>query len=71
LDEGQILEAPAVKSLAQIEKALGAKRKPELAKLEGVLWERPVRGTNLVSAAKTTRPAAKTKPQQFFEAVEN
>lgn len=70
LTDDQVFER-SVRSVAQIEKVLGAKRKNELAKLEGALWHKPVKGTNLVRLDKTTRPAAKTKAEQFFEAVEN
>lgn len=47
-------QEPKLKSPAMIEKTIGAKRKGEIADLV----ERPVRGTNLVSSANTTRPAA-------------
>ena len=50
---------------AQADKLLG-KRKDEIVDL----WEKPVKGTNLVSVAKTTRPAAKNKIEQHFEPVE-
>lgn len=56
-------------SVAQIEKALG-KRKAELAKLEGILWEKPRKGTNLVRLDKTERPAAKSLTERFNENVE-
>ena len=59
-----------LKSVAQIEKVLG-KRKAELAKLEGVLWEKPVKGTNLVRLDQTTRPPAKGLAERFNETVEN
>ncbi len=65
-----ILEPGSVKSVAQIEKVLG-KRKAELAKLEGVLWEKPVKGTNLVRLDKTTRPAAKSVAERHHEQLEN
>lgn len=61
-------EPPELKSVAQVERTLG-KRKAELAKLEGKLWHKPVKGTNLVSAEKTTREPAKSKPEQHFEAL--
>ncbi len=69
LKGNDILEPGNVKSVAQIEKVLG-KRKAELAKLEGVLWEKPVKGTNLVRLDKTTRPAAKSVAERFNETVE-
>lgn len=69
LPREQIYEKPAIKSVAQIEKALGP-RKAELAKLEGKLWHKPKKGTNLVSAEKTTRAPAKSKPEQHFEELE-
>jgi hypothetical protein len=52
-----------LKSPAQIEKVLGAKRKDEIKNLV----VRPVTGTNLVASAKTTRPAALSSPEKFFE----
>lgn len=70
LTKDQVLEAPTLKSVAQIEKSLG-KRKAELLKLEGTLWEKPVKGTNLVRLDKTSRPAAKTVAERHHEEVEN
>jgi hypothetical protein len=64
------LEPAQVKSVAQIEKTLGAKRKAELAALEGVLWEKPKRGTNLVSVDRTTRPVALSSPERFCTVIE-
>jgi hypothetical protein len=54
---------PKLKSPAQLEKVLGAKRK---ALIEPFIV-REVTGTNLVSVAKTTRPAAKTVADKYFE----
>lgn len=54
-----------VKSVAQIEKVLGAKRK----NLIDNMWMRPVRGTNLVSEAKSDRPAAKGKAETYFQEI--
>lgn len=67
LEPEAIHEPSKVKSVAQIEKTLGSKRKSELAALEGVLWGRPVKGTNLVASSRTTRPPALSKPETFFE----
>lgn len=66
LGDDAVYEPREIKSVAQIEKTLG-KRKAELAKLEGVLWEKPVKGTNLVAVSKTTRPAAKNTAERYFE----
>ncbi|AEI71049.1 hypothetical protein [EBPR siphovirus 2] len=63
LTDEQIFEPPKLRSVAQIEKVLGAKRKDEISNY----WLRPVRGTNLVSEAKTTRPAAKSKAESFLD----
>lgn len=52
-----------LRSVAQLEKVLGAKRKGLIEHL----WERPITGTNLVNSAKTTRPATKSKVETFFE----
>ena len=65
LTEKQIFKASLL-SPAQAEKVLG-KRKTEIASLT----ERPTRGTNLVSASKTTRPKVKTMAEAFHEQVEN
>jgi hypothetical protein len=69
LSDDQIFER-SVRSVAQLEKTLG-KRKAELAALEGVLWEKPVKGTNLVSEGKTSRPAAKGLTERHHEKLEN
>jgi Protein of unknown function (DUF2800) len=62
LPEKQIFEQK-FKSPAQIEKILGSKRKAEIEPLV----HRPVRGTNLVAASKTTRPPAASKVETYFE----
>jgi hypothetical protein len=60
-----------LKSPAQIEKALGAKRlKLFKTTLDG-LTIRPVTGTNLVRTSKTTRTAVAGKAERFFEPVTN
>lgn len=56
-----------IKSPAQIEKLIGAKRKAEV----DALCHKPVKGTNLVSSAKTTRPPAKSKVETFAEEVKD
>ena len=66
LDDPQ-LYASKLKSPAQIEKLVGAKRKAEV----DALCHKPVKGTNLVAAAKTTRPPAKTKVETHFETVKD
>lgn len=55
-----------LKSPAQIESALGAKRKNAIANM----WHAPVTGTNLVSEAKTSRPAAKPAVDKHFDILE-
>lgn len=65
ISHNEMFEAPELRSVSQMEKALGAKRKKLIEKL----WERPVTGTNLVSVDKTTRPAAPSKAAGFFEQV--
>jgi hypothetical protein len=60
-----LYEAPKLKSPAQLDKLLGAKRK---ALIEPFV-ERPVTGANLVSASKTSRPPAKPKAEAYFEPV--
>lgn len=55
-----------VRSPAQVEKALGAKRlKPIKAQLDALV-ETPVTGVSLVSAAKSTKPAVKSAAESFF-----
>lgn len=54
---------PKLKSPAQMEKLLGAKRK---ALIEPFVV-REVTGTNLVSTSKTTRPPAKSVADKYFE----
>lgn len=62
LSEDEIYDRK-LRSVAQLEKVLGAKRKGLIEHL----WERPITGTNLVSEAKSTRPATKSKVETFFE----
>lgn len=50
-------------SPAQAEKLLGSKKKTAIADLV----ERPVRGTNLVAANKTTRPAVASAVEKHFD----
>lgn len=67
LKKEDIYEEPKVRSIAQIEKVLGSKRKAEMAALEGVLWHKPKTGVNLVQADKTERPPVPSIPEKFFE----
>ncbi|MGN6451432.1 MAG: DUF2800 domain-containing protein [Brucella intermedia] len=62
LGEDQVYARKLV-SPAQAEKALGSKRKGVI----DPLVTREVNGTNLVSKAKTSRPAAKSKAERYFE----
>lgn len=65
---GDEIYAPRkVKTPAQIEKALGKKR----AGLIANMVERPVRGTNLVRADKTSRKAATPAVNQHFSKIED
>jgi hypothetical protein len=59
-----VFNDPKLKSPAQMEKLLGSKRK---ALIEPFVV-REVTGTNLVSTSKTSRPAAKSVADKFFEA---
>ncbi|WP_048647532.1 DUF2800 domain-containing protein [Nitratireductor soli] len=63
LDESAIYADPKLKSPAQMDKLLGAKRKDMIVPFV----ERPITGTNLVSVDKTSRPPAKTVAQKHFE----
>jgi hypothetical protein len=65
LTKDQIYEEK-LRSPAQIEKVLGAKRKKEIEPFV----ERPITGTNLVAVSKTTRPAAKGLAERHFEQLE-
>lgn len=56
-----------LKSPAQIEKVLGAKKK----KLIEPLVHRPVTGTNLVRTTKTSRPAVAAAVNKFFSPIED
>lgn len=62
-DEDQLYTKKPI-SPAMADKLLGAKRK---ALIEPFV-ERPITGTNLVSAEKTSRPPAKTKAETWFDA---
>lgn len=59
-----------LKSPAQVEKTLGAKRKKALEAVLTSLTEKPVTGSNLVRADKTTRPAISAGPQKHLTAIE-
>jgi hypothetical protein len=52
-----------VRSVAQLEKVLGAKRKSTIE----IMWHKPVTGTNLVRVDKTSRPAAKPTAERYFQ----
>lgn len=67
LTDDQIFEKPSLKSVAQLEKVLGSKRKKEIENF----WHKPVTGKNLVSAAETTRPPAPNRAEQYFVETEN
>lgn len=56
-----------IKSPAQIEKILGAKRKAEIADL----WEKPDRGVAIARADKTTRQKAVAQVDKFFSKMED
>jgi hypothetical protein len=68
LTDDQVFER-SVRSVAQIEKVLGAKRKAELTALEKELWEKPRKGTNLVRIDKTGREPAKSMAEKYNESV--
>ncbi len=68
--ESETLFLKKLKSPAQTEALLGP-RKKEMISQEDILWEKPVRGTNLVSETKTTRARSKSKPEQMFDKLEN
>lgn len=63
VDADDLYVEPKLKSPAQMEKLLGAKRK---ALIEPFVI-REVTGTNLVSVSATSRPPAKSKAANFFE----
>lgn len=63
LTKEEIYATPKLKSPAQMEKALGAKRKA----LVDPLTIRPVTGVSLVSAEKTSRPPVPPAVENWFE----
>lgn len=63
LTDDQIYAEPKLKTPAQIEKALGSKRKPEIQNM----WVKPVTGTNLVRADKTEREPVGSIADRYFE----
>ena len=65
-DETAAWAPPKAASPAQVEKALGTKHKGALADLV----ERPIRGTNLVAAEKTTRPAVTPTVNKHFDILD-
>lgn len=65
-DPGAAYSAPKPATPAQVEKILGAKNKSAIAEL----FERPVRGTNLVASAKTTREAAMPSVHKHFDILD-
>ena len=66
LNDEQIYQKK-LKSIAQIEMVIGAKRKGEIENLQ----VRPVTGTNLVSEKKSSRPSVKSMTGTFFETVKD
>lgn len=58
------------KSPAQVEKLLGAKRLRAVKDKLDALTVRPVTGTNLVRATKTTRPAVQPAVNRHFDVIE-
>ena len=65
-DRALAFAPPKPASPAQVEKALGAKHKADIADL----IERPVTGTNLVAANKTSRPAATPAVNKHFDILD-
>lgn len=63
LDSSDLYVEPKLKSPAQMEKLLGAKRK---ALIEPFV-HRPITGTNLVSQSRTTRPPARSSVEKFLD----
>ena len=63
VERDDLYEDPKLKSPAQMDKLLGAKRKS----LIEPFVVREVTGTNLVSVTKTTRPPAKSVADKYFE----
>ncbi len=59
----EFYNAPKIMSPAQVEKALGKKRKDEIKDL----WESKSSGYNLVRADKTARAKAVAPAQKFFQ----
>lgn len=66
LKDEDVYNKPKLRSPAQLEKVLGAKKKGLIAEL----IETPVTGTNLVRADKTTREAVGSQASQFITPIE-
>lgn len=66
ITDDQIYER-SIRTMPALEKSLKGEQKKELAALEKIAWHRPIRGTNLVAADKTTRPPAMSKVEAHFE----
>lgn len=60
-----------LKSPAQIEKTLGAKKAKALKPKLDELTDRPVTGTSLVRTTKTTRPAVQAAVNKHFQPIED
>ncbi|MEC5291551.1 MULTISPECIES: DUF2800 domain-containing protein [unclassified Aurantimonas] len=65
LSDDEIYAPQKVRSVAQIEKVLGAKRKKEIENM----WSKPITGKNLVREDKTSRPPAQSTAQKYFDAT--
>lgn len=63
LTDADIYAEPKLKTPAQIEKALGSKRKQEIQNM----WVKPTTGTNLVRADKTEREPVGSIADRYFE----
>lgn len=66
LSDDDIYAEPRLRSPAQIEKALGAKRLKPIKDQFNALVHKPVTGRSLVSSARSERPAVASSAQQFF-----
>lgn len=63
---GHDITDTVVMSPAQAEKKIGAKALKDIRKVFDAMVEKPVTGRSLVSSAKTSKPAVKSKAEAFF-----
>jgi hypothetical protein len=66
LSRDEMYAAPKLKTPAQIEKTLGAKRLKPIKEHLDSLVHKPITGVTLVSSAKSSKPPVKAAAERFF-----